>query len=78
MIGGKTMNDSLKLLDIVALTDNLPEHGLYKGQVGTIVEFLAPNVYEVEFNDDEGQTYAMQALRRDQLMELHYHFLKAA
>lgn len=72
------MNNQLTLLDVVALTDNLPEYGLHRGQVGTVVEILAPNVYEVEFSDDEGQAYAMQALSTDQLMVLHYHFLKAA
>jgi hypothetical protein len=72
------MNNTLKMLDVVALTENLPECGLRRGQVGTVVEILAPNVYEVEFNDDEGQTYAMQAFSADQLMELHYHFLEAA
>ena len=72
------MNSSLKLLDVVALTENLPEYSLYRGQVGTIVEILGPDVYEVEFSDDEGQAYAMQSLHADQLMELHYHFLKAA
>ena len=76
--GTGKMNNSLKLLDVVALTENLPEYGLYRGQVGTIVEILAPNVYEVEFSDDEGQTYTMQSLSVDQLMVLHYHFLKAA
>jgi hypothetical protein len=28
-------------------------------------------VYEVEFCDDEGQTYAELALRKDQLIALH-------
>jgi hypothetical protein len=27
---------SIKLLDVVALTEDLPERGLYKGQVGTV------------------------------------------
>ncbi len=72
------MNDPIKILDVVALTENLPEHGLYRGQVGTIVEILAPNVYEVEFSDDEGQMYAMQTLNADQLMVLRYHLLNAA
>ena len=71
-------NSMLRLLDVVALTENLPEHGLCRGQVGTIVEILDPDVYEVEFSDDDGQTYDMQALSAAQLMELHYHFLKAA
>jgi len=72
------MNNPLKLLDVVAIVENFPEYGLYRGQVGTIVEILAPNVYEVEFSDDEGQTYAMQAFNAENLMALHYHILKAA
>mgnify|MGYP002062752389 CR=1 FL=1 len=66
------------MLDVVALIEDLPEHGLFRGQVGTIVEMLAPDVYEIEFSDEEGQVYAMQALRADQLMVLHYHLLEAA
>jgi len=37
-----------------------------------VVEVLAPDVFEVEFSDDEGRTYALAALRADQLMVLHY------
>ncbi|MFN9836424.1 MAG: DUF4926 domain-containing protein [Pseudanabaena sp.] len=33
---------------------------------------LAPEVYEVEFSDNDGQTYAMQALPAHQLLKLHY------
>jgi hypothetical protein len=46
----------LNLFDIVALKNDLPQHRLQSGQVGTIVEILAPEVYEVEFSDDDGQT----------------------
>jgi len=60
------------LLDVVALTAQLPNCGLHRGQVGTVVETLAPNVYEVEFSDDEGRTFATLALRADQLLVLHY------
>jgi hypothetical protein len=62
---------SIKLLDTVALLDDLPERRLKRGEVGTVVEILAHNVYEVEFCDDDGQTYAELALRRDQLIPLH-------
>ena len=62
----------LNLFDIVALKNDLPKNRLLAGQVGTIVEILAPEVYEVEFSDDDGQTYAMQALQTDQLLKLHY------
>jgi hypothetical protein len=44
----------IKLLDVVALTEDLPEHGLIQGQVGTVVEDLSPDAYEVEFSDDQG------------------------
>jgi Domain of unknown function (DUF4926) len=67
-----------QLLDVVALLEDLPEEGLYRGQVGTIVEPLENDIFEVEFNDDEGQTYAMLALPAHQLMVLHYRLVKAA
>lgn len=63
----------LQLLDVVALTEDLPDNHLLAGQVGTIVEFLAPEVYEVEFSDDEGQTYAMLPLHSSQLLQLKYN-----
>jgi hypothetical protein len=60
------------LLSVVALLEDLPEHGLVRGQVGTVVETWAPGVYEVEFSDDSGKTYAMVALKAEQLMRLHH------
>jgi hypothetical protein len=64
--------DQLRLLDVVALTDDLPEHGLARGQVGTIVEVLAPDAYEVEFCDEQGQTYASVGIQAEKLMVLRY------
>jgi hypothetical protein len=61
----------IKLLDTVALLEDLPGRKLKRGEVGTVVELLAPDVYEVEFCDEEGQTYVELALRGDQLMTLH-------
>lgn len=61
----------IKLLDTVALLEDWPERKLKRGEVGTVVEVLAPGVYEVEFCDDEGQTYAELAVRGDQLLTLH-------
>ena len=60
------------MLAVVALLENLPAKNLLRGQVGTIVETLAPGVYEVEFSDDSGRTYASLALRADQLMRLRH------
>lgn len=65
------MKQQIELLDTVALAEDLPERDLKQGEVGTVVEILAPEVYEVEFSDDDGQTYAEVALRNDQLILLH-------
>ncbi len=71
------MKDDVNILDVVALTEDLPERGLYSGQVGTIVEILEPRVFEVEFSDDEGRAYASVALKSEQLLVLHYEPVEA-
>jgi len=63
----------MKLLDVVALLTDVPECSLYRGQVGTIVEVYAPQVFEVEFSDVEGRAYATETLTAEQLMLLHHH-----
>ncbi len=65
------MQNKIELLDTVALLEDLPERNLKEGEVGTVVEILAPDVFEIEFSDDEGQTYAMFALRKNQIVALH-------
>jgi hypothetical protein len=69
---GKGMS-SMKLLDTVALLEDVQANGglLKRGEVGAVVEILAPNVYEVEFCDDKGRTYAFASVRADQLLVLH-------
>jgi hypothetical protein len=65
------MQTEIKLLDVVALTEDLPDKGVYRGQVGTIVELLAEGVFLVEFSDNQGHTYAMLSLKNEQLMVLY-------
>ena len=49
-------NSNIKLLDVVALTEDVPEHNLKRGEVGTVVEILSDgDAFEVEFSDDNGQ-----------------------
>lgn len=62
----------IKLLDVVALTEDIPDHSLKRGQVGTVVEVLGPEAFEVEFCDNDGHTYATVALAAKQLLVLHY------
>lgn len=67
------MNE-LKLLDGVALTEDIPDENLFEGQVGTIVEvYENGRAYEVEFVDHKtGRTYGLLTLHPSQIMQLHY------
>jgi hypothetical protein len=62
----------IEMHSVVALLEDLPEHGLVRGQVGTVVESWAPGVYEVEFADESGKTFAMVSLKPEQMIRLHY------
>jgi len=66
------MKDPIKLLDVVAVVRDCPERQLVAGQVGTVVETLGEDAFEIEFVDDRGHTYATAALKADDLMVLHY------
>lgn len=66
------MNHEIRVLDVVALTEDISDRGLLRGQVGTVVESLDPGVFEVEFVDNDGKTYAMLPLKTSQLLVLHY------
>ncbi|MEM9273300.1 MAG: DUF4926 domain-containing protein [Cyanobacteria bacterium P01_F01_bin.143] len=59
----------MKLLDVVALLEDLPEISLYRGQVGTIVEVYEPGIFEVEFSDNNGRAYAITTLKEKQLIK---------
>ena len=61
---------AIDTLSAVALLEDLPEHGLVRGQVGTVVENWAPGVYEVEFCNAGGKTYAKAALKADHVIVL--------
>lgn len=72
------MTNRVKVFEMVALVDELPEVGLVRGQVGTIVESLANGTaFEVEFSDDNGQVYASLGLTPDQFLVLRHYPLAA-
>jgi hypothetical protein len=50
---------SFRLLDTAVLCVDLPEHGLQRGDVGTIVEMRDAKVLEVEFLNPSGTTRAV-------------------
>lgn len=65
------MND-LQLLSTVALMEDIPEKGLRRGQVGTVVEIVSAGLYEVEFSDDAGRAYASLAIPANHLLPLFH------
>jgi hypothetical protein len=71
------MEEGLKLLDVVALLKNIPDKKLLKGQVGTIVEFLKQDYFEVEFCNKKGETLYTIPLHTHDLLLLRYE-LQAA
>lgn len=66
------MCEGIRLLDVVALIEDMPQKGLRRGQVGTVVELLPPDAYLVEFSDSSGRAYAMLSAKAEQLVVLHY------
>lgn len=59
------------ILEVVARTIDLPDHGFRRGQVGTVVEALTPGIVEVEFSDDDGRATAFAPVEMT-----HLHVLR--
>lgn len=63
---------------VVALTEDLPAHGLRKGDVGAIVHcYQARDIYEVEFIDEHGRTKCTALIPASQLLKLNLLSLTA-
>ncbi|MBI5473508.1 MAG: DUF4926 domain-containing protein [Ignavibacteriae bacterium] len=62
-------NAKPKLLDVVALLRDVPEHNIRRGMVGTIVE-TQDNLYLVEFCNAEGETLALASTKEDDFLVL--------
>ena len=57
---------SLRELDLAALRQDLPAHGLIAGDVGTVVFVHADGTaYEVEFMTADGRTLGVETLAAD-------------
>lgn len=58
---------TIRTLDVVALTRDLPEHGLRCGDLGAVVEQYGPDAIGVEFVAASGRTQALVTLCREDL-----------
>jgi hypothetical protein len=68
--------ENLSTLDVVALL--APCNQVPVGAVGTVVEVLEPDIFLIEFSDDNGRPLAIETAARENLLKLHYDFAKAA
>ena len=60
----------MKLLDVVALTEDIIDPPLTRGQVGTVVEQLAEDVFEIEFAGLDGRAFCITPIEAHKLMPL--------
>ena len=60
----------VKALDAVALLQDRPDLGLVRGQLGTAVEQLEDGVWEIEFDNGQGQAFKFARLRDADLLVL--------
>ena len=68
----RKLHRDIELFDVVALTHDIPEQNLRRGEVGTVVEILANgDAFEVEFSDQNGQVYESLGFRASQIILLH-------
>jgi hypothetical protein len=64
-------DETIKMLDVVALLKARPDERLLCGQIGTVVECYSNNDFEVEFSDSNGDTISLLTLSSDEIMLLH-------
>jgi Domain of unknown function (DUF4926) len=70
--------------DVIALLVNIPEQGLRRGDVGTVVEVFEqtdahPAGFIVEFVDEAGAVHAhVDITDAAQVMRLHFNFKREA
>ena len=73
-----TDKGEIKLLDVVALTQDVPEHNLKRGEVGTVVEILSNGeAFEIEFSDANGQMSKCLSFLTSQLRMIPHERIKA-
>jgi len=60
----------IKELETIVLTEDIAEHGLKQGDIGTVVLLHGDAGYEVEFVSLSGETLAVTSLARHQVRPL--------
>ena len=58
---------AIEELDTVALTEDIPAHGLKAGDLAAVVAVYSPGAFEVEFVTASGHTQALVTLSEDKI-----------
>ena len=58
---------AIEELDTVALTEDVPAHGLKAGDLGAVVAVYPPHAFEVEFVTASGHTQALITVSKDKI-----------
>lgn len=72
VLSGLYHGNAMKMFDVVASLQDLPQQQVVKGQVGTVVEELDNDHVLVEFADVNGVAYAIATIPMGQLMKLKH------
>jgi hypothetical protein len=57
----------MKVNDLIALQQDIPEHKLIQGQIGRVIEILRHDDFEADFRDDVGHLIAQVRLKLNQV-----------
>lgn len=68
----------LREFDSIVLTVDLPEYGLRRGDVGTVVLMHGERGYEAEFMTLDGETVAVVSLSPDQVRQVRHREIASA
>lgn len=63
--------ETLRLHDVVALTQPLPEHNLRRGDVGTVIDIGPNDQYLLEFADRNGISYATPTVSSQRVLKVY-------
>ena len=73
----RTKKGEIKLLDVVALTQDVPEYNLKRGDIGMVVEILSNGeAFEVELGNTGGQSFKCLSFLASQLRVIPHEQIK--
>ncbi|WP_017295251.1 DUF4926 domain-containing protein [Geminocystis herdmanii] len=61
------MKTTINEIDIVALTQNLPELGLIKGDTSMVVDIAESGIFLVDFFNKSGEIIVLESLKKEQI-----------